>query len=177
MSQEYDNFDSIFVYSDDMDLSVCVNEKTTLRPARTNGKTINMSNYSSTVKPGQFIAYNTIMLYKILHGDRSDNIPALPEPLRGLAARLLYQDTTYHLWGKREIAEYFVKTLCPEVYPQFELVFPYIVEDVPRIPRSKMDADSAAAWGRAVHNGKFRTSKKNIEEEINQLFENSMYMD
>ena len=69
--------DRIVVYSDDRDLACCVGEKCTLKNTTSNGKTIDKNSFEDRVVQGERVPYNTILLHKIVNGDKSDNYPGV----------------------------------------------------------------------------------------------------
>lgn len=70
----------VAIWSDDHDLACCVSETVTLNNATSNGSVINISTYEKRVVPGKHVPYNTILLYKMFYGDRSDNYQGLSIP-------------------------------------------------------------------------------------------------
>lgn len=72
--------DNITIYSDDRDLACCVSDTVTLRNATSNGIIIDRNNYEQRVVSGKSIPYNTILLYKLFYGDKSDNYSGVSIP-------------------------------------------------------------------------------------------------
>lgn len=72
--------EDIVIYSDDRDLSCCVTDQISIRNVTSNGICITRSNYQDRVVSGRTIPYNTILLWKLFHGDASDNYKALKIP-------------------------------------------------------------------------------------------------
>lgn len=68
-----DECDKIQIYSDDRDLSCCVSPNIELRNVTPQGKFIDFKNFTDRVVPKAKIPYNSILLYKLFNGDRSDN--------------------------------------------------------------------------------------------------------
>ena len=69
--------ENIVIYTDDRDLSCCVTDQISIRNVTTNGICITRQNYQDRVVNGRSIPYNTILLWKVFHGDASDNYKAL----------------------------------------------------------------------------------------------------
>lgn len=72
--------EAVTVYSDDRDMACCVNSQTSIRNVTSQGICINKANYETRVVKNERIPYNTILLYKMLFGDRSDNYSELNVP-------------------------------------------------------------------------------------------------
>lgn len=72
--------DEIVIFSDDRDLSCCVTENISIRNVTSNGICIDRNNFSDRVVKGTEIPFNTILLWKVFHGDPSDNYKALHVP-------------------------------------------------------------------------------------------------
>lgn len=68
----YDS-DTIRIMSDDRDLACLVRQDCSLLPVSTNGSCIDYKNYTERVVRDRSIPYNTILLWKLFHGDHSDN--------------------------------------------------------------------------------------------------------
>lgn len=95
--------EDIVIYSDDRDLACCITEQISIRNITSNGINITYSNYSDRVLRGyKAIPYNTILLWKIFHGDTSDNYKALRIP------GLTFETMAHHL----------VSTLGPLINPE-----------------------------------------------------------
>lgn len=78
MGQVWD-LSGMTIYSDDRDLACCVTETTSLRNVTSNGKIINRQNFETQVVSGHRVPFNTILLWKMFHGD-SDNYKGLKVP-------------------------------------------------------------------------------------------------
>lgn len=72
--------DNITIYSDDRDLACCVSEKVTVKNTTSNGIIITKDNFEQRVVSGTTVPFNTILLYKMLCGDKSDNYPGVNIP-------------------------------------------------------------------------------------------------
>ena len=80
MLEVINDTEKCIIYSDDRDLSCCVTDVTSIQNVTTNGICINRASYEDRVVRGRKIPYNTILLWKVLHGDSSDNYKALHIP-------------------------------------------------------------------------------------------------
>lgn len=65
------------IYSDDRDVSCCVTSLVEIKNITVNGAHITRDNYEKHLIRGNVVPYNTVLLYKLLHGDASDNYGAL----------------------------------------------------------------------------------------------------
>lgn len=72
--------DGIEIITDDHDLACCVSDNVCIRNVTSNGVYIDRDNYSSRVVSGDTVPYNTILLHKVVNGDKSDAYPALHLP-------------------------------------------------------------------------------------------------
>lgn len=72
--------DDVVIYSDDRDIACCVSSRVSIKNVTTNGISITRQNYEDRVVSGQKIPFNTILLYKIFFGDKSDNYPGVILP-------------------------------------------------------------------------------------------------
>lgn len=72
--------EKIVIYTDDRDLSCCVTDQISIRSVTSNGMCITRQNYEDRVVNGRITPYNSILLWKIFHGDASDNYKALRLP-------------------------------------------------------------------------------------------------
>lgn len=93
--------EEIVIYTDDRDLSCCVTDNISIRNVTTNGICITRSNYEDRVVRGRTIPYNSVLLWKIFHGDASDNYKALHIP------GLTFENVAHH----------FVSALEPLISP------------------------------------------------------------
>lgn len=65
--------DPIVIYTDDRDLACCVGDNVKIKNVTSNGICINRQNYESRVVAGEHVPYNTILIHKMVYGDKSDN--------------------------------------------------------------------------------------------------------
>lgn len=81
--------DRVIIYSDDRDISCCVSDSVQVRNVTSNGICIDRNNFEDRVVRGEQIPYNTVLLHKMVYGDKSDNYPGLEIP--GLRFDILAQ--------------------------------------------------------------------------------------
>lgn len=81
--------DRVIIYSDDRDIACCVSDTVQIRNVTSNGICIDRNNFEERVVRGEQIPYNTILLHKMVYGDKSDNYPGLDIP--GLRFDILAQ--------------------------------------------------------------------------------------
>lgn len=74
VTYNHERYDRIKILANDMDLAALVTNKVRLENIRTDSPSIDKDNFSSAVITGEFIPYNLLRQYKILVGDKSDNI-------------------------------------------------------------------------------------------------------
>lgn len=72
--------DEVNIYTDDRDISCCVTDLISIRNVTSNGICITRQSFEERVVRERTIPYNTILLWKIFHGDPSDNYKALHIP-------------------------------------------------------------------------------------------------
>lgn len=72
--------DNVVIYSDDRDMACCVSPSVQIKNVTSQGICINRQNYEDRVVSGERIPYNTILVHKMMFGDRSDNYPGLSIP-------------------------------------------------------------------------------------------------
>lgn len=68
------------IYTDDRDLACCITDNVSIHNVTTNGMCIDMNSYQDRVVRGRDIPYNTVLLWKVFHGDASDSYKALHIP-------------------------------------------------------------------------------------------------
>ena len=81
--------EDIEIISDDRDLACCVDRRTSIKNATSQGISINYDSYEERVVKGERIPYNMILLYKMFYGDRSDHYYGVSIP--GLRFDLMAQ--------------------------------------------------------------------------------------
>ncbi|MCM1218623.1 MAG: hypothetical protein NC548_29390 [Lachnospiraceae bacterium] len=126
----HDSYDNIIVYTGDSDMAFLVDDKVEIKPANSKGKHITRDNYEQIAVKGG-VRYNCVTMFKILTGDSSDNIPALPKDVQYKLSDWMYRDGMYERLGDKEFVRYWVSMTMPECLPQVDLVFPLDVDDLP----------------------------------------------
>ena len=173
------------IYSDDRDLSCCVSPTVKLQNVTTNGMRVDYESFSKRklVSTGT-IPYNTILLHKMLHGDKSDNYAGLKLPglrfdsvaftFTEAMNAMIEQGTFPHsMYMSIEAMEYVIDNLPGSfddnaralMKMQARIVFPYLV-DVTINGEDAMAADLASgnyAPYQVVHNHLKICTRNNID--------------
>ena len=149
-----DRYDNVYIYTGDSDLAFLVNDKVSIKPSSSRAKTITRENYEQVAIKGG-CRYNCSTIFKILCGDSSDNIPALPKEQQYALADLLYRDGMYEKLGDKEFVKYWVGMLAPWAMPQVDLIFPLDVDDLPEDLKT-WDKQMLVNFGDAVNGDIFR---------------------
>lgn len=84
--------DEISIISDDRDLACCVAPNVSIQNVTTNGKCIDYNNYSDRVVSGKKIPYNSILIWKLFYGDKSDNY-------KGVSLRSVNAESFIEVWS------------------------------------------------------------------------------
>lgn len=126
----YNQYDKIYIYTGDSDMAFLVDDKVEIKPPNSRAKHITRENYEEKALKGG-CKYNCVTMYKILCGDSSDNIPALPKERQYEIAAMFYRDGFYEHLGEKKFVRDWMAVLAPDVVPQVDLVFPLDVEDLP----------------------------------------------
>lgn len=149
-----DQYDEVVIYTADSDLFFLVDDKVSIHPSNSNGKYVTRSNYEEVLKKKGAI-YNTLTVQKIIKGDVSDSIPALPKDLQNKVASTLYRDLFYEKLGDKETVQFWVQNVVPEALHQVNLVFPLDVDDLP-MEFSIPDKNLIRNFGSAMNNRMYR---------------------
>jgi 5'-3' exonuclease len=88
-------YDKIYIYSGDRDLACNVSPVCDIRPVSDTSLAIDFDTYEDSVVSGKIVTWNTILLYKVFHGDASDTIMALKN-----------KETTYEDMAKAYVSEF-----------------------------------------------------------------------
>ena len=171
-------YDIINVYTGDSDLYFLVDEIVSIKPCSSRAKEVNIYNYEHVLaKKGA--RYNTMTMQKILKGDTSDCIPALPKQLQVKMGEFFYNEAMYPHLGNKELVAEWVDRLFPEASMQVQLVFPLLVEDIPldfKVP----DRYLIRNFGAAINNKLFRgrsTKDFDIKPHIEELQNRGYYLE
>lgn len=168
VKKHHNKYDSIKVYTGDSDLFFLVDEKVSIEPSKSNGKRVNLSNYSSVVDSKKYVPYNTVTFSKILKGDRSDCIPALPSSMQAKLSPLMLDSDFHSLLGDKEMVMKLVQDLCPAAAYQVDNVFPLLV-DTPDDISPSYDRQLLREWGYICKARRYR--KVPISEHVNEIVE------
>lgn len=120
------SYDHIYVHANDADMYYLVDKNVSIMNPKSK-KIISLENYRDEVDNEYELDYNTVMLWKIIRGDKSDNIPALPNDIARDILRIPvenYPDLGYLPRLKELIAKYSGGNEL--ALKQFELIAPVI---------------------------------------------------
>lgn len=174
----HDQYDNIYIYTGDSDLYFLVDKKVSIRPSNSRAKSVDYYNYNSVLaKYGA--KYNSLTVQKILKGDTSDCIPALPRDAQNKLASVLFQDAMLPQLGDKSFVRSWVSTVCPEALPQVDLVFPLDVDDIP-LEFSQMDPYLIRNFGCSMHNKMFRDfgdPNFMVEPYVSELIQKGCYLE
>lgn len=173
VQQHKNSYDHIYIYCNDSDLYYLVSENVSIMPSSSKAKTVDIQNYTYTVRRDVYTPYNALTFYKILCGDISDNIPRMDGELAARIRAAFHNDTYFGYMGNKEVMLDMFNMFGKEAYSQCALVFPLDV----RVPSTFERGDKlrVADWGSAVRNKLWRTNEappryiKNCIEEMTDL--------
>lgn len=174
----YDLYDQIYVYTGDSDLYFLVDDKVSIRPSSKNAKTVTRDNYEKVAKK-EGMKYNCMTVYKIITGDTSDGIPALPKDQQLEYANKMYQDAFFEHLGDKEFVRYWTGILCPWALPQVDLVFPLDVDGLPDelgVPNLRMLINFGDAVNADIFRGRAEVSF-DIKPYIIEMHDRGLYVD
>lgn len=164
-----DYYDHIYIYTGDSDLYYLVSDTVSIEPSSSKAKRVNMSNYTYTVRKGEYTPYNTVALRKILSGDTADNIPPLYTPYANVYMSI--KEDFGNFEKIRDLFKQYNDTDGVEHSYWVEPLTPIGVD----LNILKPDLSRVKAWGVAFRNSNFiRHSKTGsnesiIDESINEL--------
>lgn len=72
--------EDIVIYSDDRDISCCVSEHVSIKNVTSQGICIDKRNFEVRAVEGERIPFNTVLIWKMMFGDKSDNYKGLYVP-------------------------------------------------------------------------------------------------
>lgn len=146
----HDVYDEIYIYTGDSDLYFLVDDVVSIKPSSSKAKEVTRDNYEKVLeKKGS--RYNTLTVQKIIKGDASDNIPALPKDVQQQLGQALYREEMYPHLGSKEFVKMYTGYLVPAALKQVDLVFPLEVDDVP-LDFNKPDRHMIVNFGAAINN-------------------------
>lgn len=139
--------DRVTVYSDDRDLACCVCSNVDIHNVTSNGICITRENYEQRVVAHEDIPYNTILLHKMVYGDKSDNYAGLNVPgLRfdvlaqaliceiqplidaGTLPEIAYMDVDIINIVIDNLSEQFSEEMKDKIKAQARIVFPRMID-------------------------------------------------
>lgn len=156
--QEYKSvYDHIYVYTADSDLYFLVDDNISIEPSTSRAKVVNKQNYTYTVRKDKYTPYNALTLYKIMYGDKSDNIAPLSPDLCAKIKALFEIPGCKEEMANKEFVIDILTTLDPVAARQASLVFPLDVE----VPETFGVGDKIriAEWGSAMRNKLWYTGR------------------
>lgn len=169
MTKKYhDDFDHIYLHVTDGDMFCLIDDKVSVGKVGDNGKEIDIHSYEYTVKANKVVPYNTMSIYKMIHGDPSDSIYALPRAVGNKVKQVLQNSTeACKLCGERDYVIAMLEMGVPEAVDQAKIIFPLTV-DVNSNPYREHDPKRFDIWGYIVGCSEFSTPKA-IPEDIKQI--------
>ena len=147
----YDQYEEIRVYTGDSDLYFLVDDKVSMYPSTSKSKMVTRKNYESVIKKGYHVAYNSLTMYKIIYGDSSDDIPALPASIRDTVARFVMKPEIQPHLGERKIIEYYMGLVAPSYKSQIDIVYPLEIPDL-SVEIKQPHLQTILNWGSAINN-------------------------
>ena len=177
--QCHEMYDDIVVYTGDSDLYFLVDHKVHIEPISTTTKRVTFENFENVLVHGKSYRYNTITFGKLLHGDTSDNIPALDKESQAVVKSLFGKESMWPMLGDRDMLIHNLEIVCPKAALQAKLVFPLTVEDIPT-EFKRPDWETLCCFGNAMHNKNFRNYTKpdfDIEYHIQEMQSRGLYLE
>lgn len=173
-----DQYDHVYVHTGDSDLYFLVSDNVSIAKTHSRTKEVNMENYSYMFKKGKFTPYNMITFMKVLNGDTSDDIPAMPVEKAQPLLDMFDSDFYRVRMGDKNFMRASVEFAAPWALPQFDLVYPL---DTP-VPEELGYGDKQLVreFGYAMKNKLFDGNVRvfsTVNAAINQMAEDGLYID
>lgn len=170
------HYDHIYIYTGDSDLYFLVDDNVTILPNSSRAKTVTRQNFTYTARTGKYTPYNALTFYKILEGDKSDDIPALPAHLQRYLREIFDKEMYHPLLGNKETVTQLLSPISKEIADQVSLVFPLDI----RVPQEFASGDKirVAEWGNAFRNKLWRNNNRipsHIQDRIEEMSEMGLY--
>lgn len=170
------HYDHIYIYTGDSDLYFLVSDNVTILPNSSRSKTVTRQNFTYTARTGKYTPYNALTFYKILEGDKSDDIPALPAHLQRYLRDIFDKEMYHPLLGDKETVTQLLSPISKEIADQVSLVFPLDI----RVPQEFASGDKirVAEWGNAFRNKLWRNNNRipsHIQDRIEEMSEMGLY--
>lgn len=149
--------DHIYIHTRDKDLYCLVDDNVSIEPVGTRGDTVTKDNFSRIVKghKGNYLPFNTILLDKLIYGDKSDNIPGIGEYYLNKINQFITPDK-YHYLVNLNLFRTWVGVAVgydPKVMGIVDLLLPIpIDEDHIEIYEEKIDFNKLYYLGKLVGN-------------------------
>lgn len=146
----YNDFDHIYLHLTDGDLFCLIDDKVSVGKVGDNGKEIDIHNYEYTVKANKVVPYNTMSIYKMIHGDPSDSIHALPRGVGNKVKQVLQNSVeSCKMCGERDYVISMLEFAVPAAVDQAKIIYPLSV-DVKSNPYKEYDPKRFEVWGYVV---------------------------
>lgn len=173
-----DQYDHVYIHTGDSDLYFLVSDNVSIAKTHSRTKEVTMENYSYMFKKGKFTPYNMITFMKVLNGDTSDDIPAMPVEKAQPLLDMFDSDFYRVRMGDKNFMRASVEFAAPWALPQFDLVYPL---DTP-VPEELGYGDKqlVSEFGYAMKNKLFDGNVRvysTVEAAINQMAEDGLYID
>lgn len=170
------HYDHIYIYTGDSDLYFLVGDNVTILPNSSRAKTVTRQNFTYTARTGKYTPYNALTFYKILEGDKSDDIPALPAHLQRYLREIFDKEMYHPLLGDKETVTQLLSPISKEIADQVSLVFPLDI----RVSQEFASGDKirVAEWGNAFRNKLWRNNNRipsHIQDKIEEMSEMGLY--
>lgn len=173
-----DQYDHVYIHTGDSDLYFLVSDNVSIAKTHSRTKEVTMENYSYMFKKGKFTPYNMITFMKVLNGDTSDDIPAMPVEKAQPLLDMFDSDFYRVRMGDKNFMRASVEFAAPWALPQFDLVYPL---DTP-VPEELGYGDKQLVreFGYAMKNKLFDGNVRvysTVAAAINQMAEDGLYID
>jgi len=174
---------NVFVFSDDSDMAIVVDDNSHMLPVRQSGKIVTKENYSTTIKKDTITPYSALSFLKVVHGDPKDNVRALPKDVQKQLMRFFWNETHFPFMRNRDFMRAMIEDVEPRALQQFEVIYPHIVETATHGLDffSRPNMTRALEWGSLVGNNRCRPTTKRIPEDmkikVKSFFDNGMALD
>jgi hypothetical protein len=147
-------YEKVEIYVNDSDMSMLVNGKSTIQPCNSRGRTVTMENFEQAAVPKQVTPYNSVVISKVLFGDKSDNIAQVLRTRDAYALwDLMVADMAIHMGHGRIVNDMLIKRYTPvdwldKLLLQLQVVFP--IDQEVTIFEMDYNKERFAEWCRAL---------------------------
>lgn len=175
---KYD-FEKIYVHTRDSDLFFLVSDNVEIAPVGSQGKVVDMYNYSVVIKKGWTFYYNTVHIHKLLNGDSSDNISGIGQEW-GKRIDSVIPEEEFPRLGNLDLTREYLRELVMKypteygvhkIIPTFNLLVPlkvpteYLDMDDTEVDMEKLD-------GYYLQNFNAANDRWNLEELLDDYINN-----